>query len=127
METAKIKILICDDSMLVRRKLRGLLEDEFSCEVTEAANGQEAVAYYEQEKPQLVFIDIVMPVCDGLEALQKIKKLDNNAQIIMISSTGTSAKLIQALKLGAIDFIQKPYNKEQIEMTCLVNISVNIY
>lgn len=114
MELAKRKVLICDDSMLVRRKLRILLEDEFACVVAEASNGQEAITRYEEDKPQLVFMDIVMPVCDGLEALQKIKKLDGDAQVIMVSSTGTSGKLIDALKLGAIDFIQKPYDKEQI-------------
>jgi two-component system chemotaxis response regulator CheY len=114
MEYGEIKVLICDDSMLVRKKLRVLLEDEFACVVTEATNGKEAIAQYQKEHPQVVFMDIVMPECDGLEALQKIKEIDNKAKVIMISSTGTSAKLIDALKLGAADFIQKPYNKEQI-------------
>ena len=114
MEQTKIKVLICDDSMLVRKKLRVLLEDEFLCAVTEAANGCEAVNQYQAENPQLVFMDIVMPECDGLEALKKIKEIDNKARVVMVSSTGTSAKLIDALKLGAADFIQKPYDKEQI-------------
>ena len=114
MEYGEIKVLICDDSMLVRKKLRVLLEDEFACVVTEAANGKEAITQYQKEHPQVVFMDIVMPECDGLEALREIKAIDDKAKVIMVSSTGTSAKLIDALKLGAADFIQKPYNKEQI-------------
>ena len=114
MEHTKIKVLICDDSLLVRKKLRVLLEDELACVVTEAANGREAIAQYQKEHPHVVFMDIVMPECDGLEALQKIKEIDDQAKVIMVSSTGTSMKLIDALKLGAADFIQKPYNKEQI-------------
>jgi two-component system chemotaxis response regulator CheY len=114
MERSNIKALICDDSMLVRKKLRVLLEDEFSCLVIEAANGREAIAQYQKEHPQIVFMDIVMPECDGLEALKKIKAIDNEAKVIMVSSTGTSTKLIDALKLGAADFIQKPYDQGQI-------------
>lgn len=114
MDHAEITALICDDSMLVRKKLRVLLEDEFSCVVTEAANGQEAIAQYQKVHPKIVFMDIVMPECDGLEALKKIKEIDELAKVIMVSSTGTSAKLIDALKLGAADFIQKPYDKGQI-------------
>lgn len=111
---AKLKVLICDDSMLVRRQLRTMLEEEFDCEVVEAGNGEAAVAQYKNEHPNLVFMDIVMPKCDGLEALKLIRQVDPKARVIMISSTGTSEKLIQALKLGATDFIQKPYEKEQI-------------
>ncbi len=114
MEVAKIKVLICDDSMLVRRQLKTLLENEFNCEVVEAANGQEAIAKYQSEKPKLVLMDIVMPECDGLEALKQIRSFDGKAQVVMVSSTGTSEKLITALKLGAVDFIQKPFEQEQI-------------
>ncbi len=114
MERSDIKVLICDDSMLVRKKLRVLLEDEFGCLVIEATNGWDAIAQYQKEHPQIVFMDIVMPECDGLEALKKIKEIDDQAKVIMVSSTGTSAKLIDALKLGAADFIQKPYDQGQI-------------
>ena len=110
----KRKVLICDDSMFIRKKLRDLLETEVDCEVVVAGNGQEGITSYDQTRPEVVFMDIVMPVCDGLSALQEIKRLDQAANVVMLSSTGTSAKLVQALKLGANNFIQKPYDREQI-------------
>lgn len=113
MEAKKTKVLICDDSLLVRKKLRDTLQ-EMSCEVFEASNGKEVVEAFKQNHPDVVFMDIVMPELDGLEALKLIKEYDTHAKVIMLSSTGTSAKLIQALKSGAIDFIQKPYTVEQI-------------
>lgn len=111
----KIKVLVCDDSMLVRKKLKGMLEEEMGCLVCEASNGLQAIEVYKKELPQLVFMDIVMPEADGLEALRGIRQFDGQAKVVMLSSTGTSSKLIEALKIGATDFIQKPYDQEQIQ------------
>jgi two-component system chemotaxis response regulator CheY len=108
-----MKVMICDDSLLVRKKLRECLE-EIGCEVCEAGNGAEAVALYQTEHPSIVFMDIVMPKVDGLTALRMIKEADNKARVIMLSSAGTSNKLLEALKSGASDFIQKPYTHDQI-------------
>lgn len=105
--------LICDDSILVRKKLRDTLE-EMHCQVYEAKNGTECVDLFKLHKPDTTFLDIVMPELDGLEALKQIKQYEKNARVIMLSSTGTSAKLLEALKNGATDFIQKPYTKQQI-------------
>lgn len=113
MEGQKRKVLICDDSKLARKKLKDLLEG-MACEVSEAENGTEAVAVYKSIRPELVFMDIIMPETDGLEALQLIKAIDGEARVVMLTSTGTSSKLIQALKCGACDFIQKPFKPEQI-------------
>jgi two-component system chemotaxis response regulator CheY len=111
--TCVAEVLICDDSMLVRKKLRDLLE-EMHCQVYEAKNGIECVDIFKNQRPGIVFMDIVMPELDGLEALKQIREHDKCAKIIMLSSTGTSAKVLEALKYGATDFIQKPYNKDQI-------------
>lgn len=111
----KVKVLVCDDSMLVRKKLKGMLEEEMDCLVCEASNGVQAVEVYKREMPQLVFMDIVMPEADGLEALRGIREFNKDAKVVMLSSTGTSSKLIEALKIGATDFIQKPYDQEQIQ------------
>lgn len=108
-----VKALICDDSMLVRKKLKELLE-ELECEVAEAANGEQAVTIFQEKNPNIIFMDIVMPQVDGLTALKKIRELDPAARIVMLSSVGTSGNLLEALKLGASDFLQKPYTREQI-------------
>jgi two-component system chemotaxis response regulator CheY len=110
------KVLICDDSTLVRKKLKELLE-KMQCEIFEASNGLEAVEVFKKVKPDVVFMDIVMPDMDGLEALRNIRAYDETARVIMISSVGTSDKVLEALKCGAADFIQKPYDKEQIQKT----------
>lgn len=108
-----LKILINDDSLLLRKKLREELE-KLGCEVFEAKDGREVIEAYSQFRPDGVFMDIVMPQMGGLEALKEIKAIDPKAKVIMLSSTGTAAKLLEALKLGAMDFIQKPYNSSQI-------------
>jgi len=113
MEEKKIKILICDDSSLIRKQLKDLLIN-MDCEVIEAADGLEVVGIFKEVQPDVVFMDIVMPKADGLEALKHIRAYDQEAKVIMLSSVGTSTKLVQALKNGAMDFIQKPYTTEQI-------------
>ena len=108
-----MKILITDDSKLLRKKLRDELE-KLDCEVIEAENGKEAVLMDLQEKPDGVILDIVMPEVGGIEALQVIKEVNPEIPVIMLSSAGTSQKLMETLKLGALDFIQKPYTSDQI-------------
>ena len=110
----KLKILITDDSKLLRKKLRLELEG-LGCEVIEAENGKEAVMMDLQEKPDGVFLDIVMPEVGGLEALQVIREVNPDIPVIMLSSAGTPQKLMETMKLGALDFIQKPYASEQIK------------
>lgn len=110
----KLKILICDDSKLLRKKLSAELE-ALNCEVIEAENGKEAIMRDLQEKPDGVILDIVMPEVGGIEALQVIKEVNPEVPVVMLSSAGTPQKLMQTLKMGAIDFIQKPYTSEQIK------------
>ncbi|MBP2645529.1 MAG: response regulator receiver protein [Firmicutes bacterium] len=109
----QLDVLICDDSMLIRKKLKDLLE-KLGCRVWEAQNGEAGLEVYQQVNPQAVFMDIVMPKVGGLDALKKIKIYDPSAKVIMLSSTGTATKLAEAIKNGAVDFIQKPYEDEQI-------------
>lgn len=110
----KLKILISDDSKLLRKKLREELE-KLDCEVIEAENGKEAVMRDLQDKPDGVILDIVMPEVGGIEALQVIKEVNPDIPVIMLSSAGTPQKLMETLKLGALDFIQKPYTSAQIK------------
>ncbi|MBR1397249.1 MAG: response regulator [Selenomonadaceae bacterium] len=109
----KLRLLISDDSRLLRKKLREELE-KLNCEVVEAANGKEAIMRDLEDEPDGVILDIVMPEVGGIEALQVIREVSPDVPIVMLSSAGTPQKLMQTLKMGAIDFIQKPYTKEQI-------------
>ena len=108
-----LRILVTDDSKLLRKKLRLELE-KHGCEVLEAENGKEAVMKTLQDKPDGVFLDIVMPEVGGIEALRVLKEVSPDLPVIMLSSAGTPQKLMETLKLGALDFIQKPYTAVQI-------------
>lgn len=110
------KILICDDSVLARKQLKDAINEVATGAVfLEGKNGVEAVELYKSEKPDIVFMDIVMPEKDGNEALSEIKQFDNDAIIIIVSSVGTQEQLKKAIQLGAKDFIQKPFEKNQIK------------
>lgn len=110
-----MKILLCDDSMTVRKKLMQSIKEISDCEILEASNGENAVLAYVEHKPCLVLMDIMMPVKDGLEALQEIIEKDATAKVVMLSSVGTKSNLQQALKSGAVDFIQKPCERDRLE------------
>lgn len=114
MKANRYKVMVCDDSMLIRKKLGEMLARLEAVEVREAANGAEAVRLCHEEKPDMVFMDIVMPEKDGIEALIEIKRLDPAIRIIMASSVGTEGNLKKAIKAGADDFIQKPILFENV-------------
>lgn len=107
------KILISDDSILARKQLKDHLSKKGCVNFIEASNGQEAIDLYKAEKPDLVFLDIVMPVKDGIAAVNEICEFDKAADIVMVSSVGTQAQLKLAIEAGAKDFIQKPVQTDQ--------------
>lgn len=116
MDISNKKILICDDSVLARKQLKDAVNEiATGANFVEAKNGAEAVSQYKAEKPDLVFMDIVMPEKDGNEALSEIRDFDKDAVIIIVSSVGTQDQLKKAIQLGAKDFIQKPFEKNQIQ------------
>ncbi len=110
------KVLVGDDSILARKQLidtvKGYSE---GATFIEAKNGQEAVELYKANSPDICFLDIVMPVMDGVAAVKEIVGFDKNALIIIVSSVGTQSMLKAAIDAGAKDFIQKPIEKEQVE------------
>ncbi len=109
-----MKILLCDDSMTVRKKLSQQIKAVKSCDIIEAINGAAAVDAYIAHRPDIVFMDIMMPVKDGLTALGEIIAHDPYAKVIMLSSLGTKDNLQKALKAGAMDFIQKPFDDKRL-------------
>lgn len=109
------KILIGDDSILARRQLKDVLTSMGAVNFIEAVNGKEVVEKYISEKPDIVFLDIIMPIKDGITAVKEIMAGDPSAQIIIVSSVGTQQQLKAAIEAGAKDFIQKPINADQIK------------
>ena len=109
-----VKVLICDDSVFARRKLRDYLNSIGFQNVLEATDGEAAVEQYEKNRPDIVFMDIVMPKKDGVEAVGDIIKINPDAKIIMTSSVGTQDYLKDSIKAGACDFVQKPLENDKI-------------
>jgi len=108
------KILVVDDSKIIRRVLVNTLKEAGHEVIAEAANGEEALKELENVAPDLVTLDITMPVMDGLEALKAIREKYPDLKVIMISAAGQKNKVLQALKDGALDFIRKPFEKEDM-------------
>lgn len=127
MKLETIKILLSDDSILLRKKLKdflisiGCTEDN----IVEVSDGQAAIDTYKKCNPDLVFLDIVMPVKDGISAVTEILEYDSSARVIIASSVGTQSNVTKALKAGAIDFIQKPIDNEQVKKVVLNTIGGN--
>ncbi len=109
------KILIGDDSILARKQLKDILSDLGGVNCMEAANGQEVIDLYKKEPADIIFLDIVMPVKDGIAATKEIMALNPSAFIIIASSIGTKEQLMSAIEAGAKDFIQKPFSANNIK------------
>jgi two-component system chemotaxis response regulator CheY len=107
------KVLIVDDSEFMRNLLREILEEDYEI-VGEAENGVEAVERYAENDPDLVMMDIVMPIRDGVEATADIKEDDPGANVIMCTSVGQEEKMKEAVKAGADGYITKPFQKPNV-------------
>lgn len=116
MDLSTKSILVCDDSILMRKQLKDVI-NSFSSGATfiDAANGQEAVEKYSEFHPDLVFLDIVMPVKDGTSAVEDIIAENPDARIVIVSSVGTQRQIKNAIEAGAKDFIQKPMEAAQVQ------------
>ena len=108
-------VLIVDDALFMRVAIGNMLKEWDFEVVGEAANGKEAVALYEQLQPDLVTMDVTMPVMTGIEAVKTIMESDANAKIIMITALGQQTKIKAAIESGAKDFITKPFQPEQLK------------
>jgi two-component system chemotaxis response regulator CheY len=107
-------VLIVDDSKTSRSMLRNILTENGYEVVDEAVNGQEGYEKYCELKPEFVTLDITMPIMDGIEALVKIKEANPDAKVIMVTAAGQKGKMIEAIKLGASEFVTKPFETKQI-------------
>ena len=108
------RILIVDDSRTSRKILRNILETAGNEIVAEAMDGQDGINKFKDINPDIVTLDITMPVMDGLEALKNIKAENPAAKVIMVTAAGQQNKMIDAIKLGASEFVTKPFEPEEI-------------
>lgn len=108
------RVMIVDAAAFMRLILREILESN-GCEiVAEAANGEEAIRLYEIHKPDIVTMDITLPVLDGLEATQTILAENPNAQIIICSAMSHHDLIMEMIDIGVKDFIVKPFQEDRI-------------
>ncbi|SDB45315.1 MULTISPECIES: response regulator [unclassified Butyrivibrio] len=107
-------ILIVDDSRTSRRVLKDMLERNGHVVVAEATNGQEGFNDYGKYNPDIVTMDITMPVMDGIEGLKLIHKSYPDAKVVMITAAGQNEKVKESLENGAIEFITKPLDEDKV-------------
>ena len=100
-------ILICDDAAFMRMMIKDILSKNGYNVAGEAENGAKAVEKYNELKPDLVLMDITMPEMDGIEALRQIKKDFPDSKVVMITAAGQKDKMMEAVKLGATEFVSK--------------------
>jgi two-component system chemotaxis response regulator CheY len=108
------RVLIVDDAVVMRMMIKGILSKNGFEVVGEAQNGVEAVEKYKQLQPDLVTMDMVMPEMDGITAVKQIVANDPEAKIIMCTSMGQQALVVEAIQAGAKSFITKPFQPPKI-------------
>lgn len=108
------KIMVVDDDFVTRYILRDILETGGHQVVAEASSAEEAVGKYREMRPDLVIMDIVLPQKNGLAAATELLSVDSSAKVIVISVLDNALLARAAQKLGAVDFLQKPFPPEKL-------------
>lgn len=107
-------ILLIDDEAHIRKYVGLILRQLGNVKILEATNGQEGVAAYQRENPDLVLLDVNMPIMDGIETLKKLKEIDPDSVVVMLTSLANRQTIEQASELGAANYIRKDTPKEEI-------------
>lgn len=113
-----MKILVTDDSKMARKMVIKTLQDaknNVDFVVLEAQNGEESLTLYKEHNPDIVFMDLTMPVMDGFEALKKIKEFDDSAKVIVISADIQKQAMDRVRELGALNFVKKPIDLKKMQ------------
>ncbi len=110
-------VLIVDDAEFMRESLKMILKDADYDVVGEAANGKEAVELFDELRPDLVTMDITMPVMNGIDATKGIMEIDSKAKVVVISALGQEAYIKSAILSGAKNFIVKPFKPDTVIQT----------
>jgi len=109
------KILIVDDSPVSRKIMKSCMPEDKEYEMFEAGDGQSGIDKYQQFKPDLTFMDLTMPVMDGMQALQQIIKIDPKAVIVVCTADVQMKTIFKVMNLGALMVVRKPVSKQAIE------------
>jgi two-component system chemotaxis response regulator CheY len=110
------RVLIVDDAGFMRMMLRKIIVVAGHEVVAEAADGETAVTAYKEVKPDLTTLDITMPGKDGITVLREILEFDPHARVVMCSALGQQAKVVESIKLGAKDFVVKPFEADAVRL-----------
>ena len=108
------RVLVVDDAAFMRKMVTDALTKGGREVIGEAANGIEAVERYRELRPEVTTLDITMPEKDGLSALKEILAFDPTAKVVMCSALGQESKVLESIKIGAKDFIVKPFEAERV-------------
>ena len=108
------RVLVVDDAAFMRKMVSDALTKGGHEVVGEAGNGVEAISQFQALKPDLMTLDITMPEKDGLTALADIMAADPSAKVVMCSALGQESKVLEAIKLGAKDFVVKPFQPDRV-------------
>ncbi len=108
------RVLVVDDAAFMRKVVSDALASGGHDVIGEAGNGNEAIDRFRELKPELTMLDITMPEKTGLEALAEIMAIDPSARVLMCSALGQESKVIESIKLGAKDFVVKPFQPERL-------------
>lgn len=109
------RILVADDSSYMRGVIKKILKSAGYTEILEATDGESAASAYKRERPDMVLLDIVMPVRSGIDALRDIRAFDPDARVVMVSAVGQEVIIKEALGMGAAGFIIKPFDESQVK------------
>lgn len=108
-------ILIVDDALFMRKMIRRNLEAIGCTDVTEAASGEEALTLFEENKQDLILLDITMPGISGLDVLEQVMEKEPRTTVIMCSAVGQESMIQKAVMKGAADFIVKPFHTDEFQ------------
>jgi two-component system, chemotaxis family, chemotaxis protein CheY len=108
------RLLVVDDALFMRKLICGVAAEAGWQVIGEAGNGVEAISLYQQHRPDLVTMDLVMPVMGGLEALRQIRAIDPGAKVVVVTALDQKQSLMDSIRDGAIDFIVKPFERERV-------------
>jgi two-component system chemotaxis response regulator CheY len=110
-----LTFVIVDDAIFMRTLLKKMIDEVENYNIVgEGSNGYEAIEQAKKNQPDVMTLDITMPDMDGIKAVKEILRVSPNTKILMVSAMGQQSMVIEAIKLGARDFVVKPFEKSRV-------------